>query len=90
MTFQVQGVPCLRRLGVVDLDFVCSTVCQTLLGLMGIWQKRLGSWSRWWNTEIQVNPTQVYEDIVGLVVELSQLEGKPLIKPDLPTHLRLK
>ena len=33
--------------------------CPTLLGLMGIWQKRLGSWARWWNTEIKVNPTQV-------------------------------
>ena len=46
-----------------DLDFECSTVCPTLLGLMGIWQKRLGSWARWGNTEIQVNPTQVYEDM---------------------------
>ena len=22
---------------------------------MGIWQKRLGSWARWWNTDIKVN-----------------------------------
>ena len=39
---KLQGVPCARRLGFVDLDFECSTVCPTLLGLMGIWQKRLG------------------------------------------------
>ena len=55
----LQGVPSERRLGFVDFDFECSTVCPTLLGLMGIWQKRLGSWARWWNTEIKVNPTQV-------------------------------
>ena len=36
----VQGVPCPRRLGFVDLEFECSTVCPTLLVLMGIWQKR--------------------------------------------------
>ena len=38
----LQGVPTELRLGFVDLDFECSTVCPTLLGLMGIWQKRLG------------------------------------------------
>ena len=55
----IQGVPSKLRLCYVDLDFECSTVCLTLLGLMGIWQKWLGSWARWWNTEIKVNPTQV-------------------------------
>ena len=25
---------------------------------MGILQKRLGGWIRWWNTEIKVNPTR--------------------------------
>ena len=55
----IQGVPSELRLGFVDLDFECSTVCPTLPGLMGIWQKRLGSWERWWDTEIKVNPTQV-------------------------------
>ena len=55
----IQGVPSELRLGFVDLDFECSTIFLTLLGLMGIWQKRLGIWARWWNTEIQVNPTQV-------------------------------
>ena len=58
---ELQGVPCARRLGFVDLDFECSAVCPTLLGLMGILQGRLGRWARWWNTEIKVNPTQVYE-----------------------------
>ena len=57
----LQGVQSELRLGFVDLNFECSTVCPILLGLMGIWQKRLGSWARWWNTEIKVNPTQVYE-----------------------------
>ena len=56
----LQGVPSELRLGFVDLDFEGSTVCPTLLGLMGIWQKRLGSWARWWNKEIiLVNPNQV-------------------------------
>ena len=34
-------------LGWVDLDLECSTVCQILLWLMGIWQKHLGTWARW-------------------------------------------
>ena len=29
-------------------------------GLMGIWQKRIGIWA---NTQIKVNPTQVYEQM---------------------------
>ena len=55
----IQGVPSELRLGFVFLDFECSTVCPTLLGLMGIWQKRLGSSASRWNTEIKVNLTQV-------------------------------
>ena len=39
----VQGVPSKLRLGLVDLDFECSTLCPTLLVLMKIWQKRLRS-----------------------------------------------
>ena len=35
----IQRVPSKLRLCYVDLDFECSTVCLTLLGLMGIWQK---------------------------------------------------
>ena len=61
----VQGVPSELRMGFVDLNFDCSSICLTLLGLMGIWQKWLVSWARWWNTEIKVNPTQVYEHMVS-------------------------
>ena len=32
----VQSVPSELRLGFVDLDFKCSTVCPTLIGLMGM------------------------------------------------------
>ena len=46
-------------LGWVDLDFECYTVCPILPGLIGIWPKGLVKWVRWWNTEIQVIPTQV-------------------------------
>ena len=46
-------------LGWVDFDFSCSTICPILLGLLGIWQNRLGSWARLWNTQIKVNPTKV-------------------------------
>ena len=45
------------------MDFECSTVGPTLLGLIGIWQKRLGIWTRWWNTQIKVNPSQVHENM---------------------------
>ena len=38
----LQGVQNELRVGFVDLYFECSTVCSTLLGLMGIWQKRMG------------------------------------------------
>ena len=30
---------------------------------MGIWQKWLGRWARWWNTQIKVNPTQVIDQM---------------------------
>ena len=39
----MRGVPSARRLGWVDLDVECSTLCPILLGLMGIRQKRLVS-----------------------------------------------
>ena len=42
--------------------------CLTLLVRMGIWQKCLGSWARWWNTEIKVNPTQVSAHLAHPVV----------------------
>ena len=58
---QMQGDPFARGMSWVDLIFECFTVCPILPGLMGICQKQLDSWERWWNTEIKVNPTQVYE-----------------------------
>ena len=39
---------------------------------MGILQKRLGSWARWWKTEIKVNPTQVSAHL-GHPVDMSSL-----------------
>ena len=51
------------HLGWVDLDFECSTVCPFLLGPMRIWQKRLGSWASWWNTQIKVNATQMHDQM---------------------------
>ena len=30
---------------------------------MGIWQKRLDSWARWWNTQIKVITTQFHEQM---------------------------
>ena len=51
------------NLGWVDLNFDYSTVCLILPGLMGVWQKRLGSWARWWNSQIQVNQTQVRDQM---------------------------
>ena len=55
--WQIQGVPSARGPGLLYSDFECSTVCPILFGLMGIWQKRLGSSAWWWNTKInQPNP----------------------------------
>ena len=48
----VQGDSSARRPVWVDLDMSCPG----LLGMMGIWQKRLCSWARWGNTKIKVNP----------------------------------
>ena len=47
----------------VDFDFSCSTACPVLLWLIGIWQKRLCSWARWWNTQIKVNPSLVSQQM---------------------------
>ena len=46
-------------LGWVDFEFGHSFVCAVLLGQMVIWWNWLCCWSRWWNTLIKVNPTQV-------------------------------
>ena len=51
----IQGVPSELRLGFDDLDFECSTVCPTLLGVVGIRLEQLGIWASWWNSEIKVN-----------------------------------
>ena len=41
----------------VGLTWVSSvTLCQILPELLGILQKRLGRWTKWWNTQIKVNP----------------------------------
>ena len=52
------------NLGWVDLNFDYSTVCLILPGLMGVWQKWLGSWGRRGNSQIQVNRTQVRDQMV--------------------------
>ena len=36
---------------------------------MGIGQKWLCSWARWWNTQIKVNPTQVSEEMNPLYID---------------------
>ena len=61
------------NLGRVDLNFDYSTVCLILPGLMGVGQKWLGSWARWWNSQIQVNWTQV-RDQMGHPVRLGKGE----------------
>ena len=43
----LQSVPSARGVGWVDINFDCSTVCPIVPGMMGIWQKPLGSWTRW-------------------------------------------
>ena len=30
---------------------------------MGIWQKRLDRWARWWDTQIEEEPTQVHDQM---------------------------
>ena len=57
------------NLGWVDMNFDYSTVCLILPGLMGVWQKRLGIWARWWNSQIQVKRTQV-RDQMGHPVDI--------------------
>ena len=58
---KVQGGPSARIVGLVgwfDLDFVCSTLCLVLLGLMGNWQKWLSKWAIWWNLRKQSQPNR--------------------------------
>ena len=57
----MQGVPSALGLGWVDLYSWWSIVCPNLHGQMGILQDQPGSWARWWNIQIKVNPTQVHD-----------------------------
>ena len=73
---EIQGVSSARGLGWVDFIFACSTVCPILPGTVGILQKRMGSWARWWNMQIKVNPTPVHVQMGHPV-----LCCKPVISP---------
>ena len=46
-------------LGWVDIDLGHTIVCLVLPQQMGTWLNRLGSWAKWWNISIKVNPTHV-------------------------------
>ena len=77
------GVPCARRLGQVDLDLECSTVCPILL--MGIWQKRLGKMvespkskstqPRSTSTQDTLYSTQIAGGLAYLVSVIKQCNG---------------
>ena len=47
----------------VDLYSVFLCLPGRADGKLRIWQKRLGSWARWWKTRIKVNPSQVCEQM---------------------------
>ena len=55
-------------LGWVDLDFEWSSVCPIVPWLMGIWLKELHEWERCLNTDIQVKPSQVSDQMGHPVV----------------------
>ena len=61
---------------------------------MGIWQKRLCSLSRWWSTQICVNPTQVSDQMNHPVfprIPLFQEEkGVFLVDEAMPWNMSLK
>ena len=87
----VQGDSSARGLGWVDLNFECFTVCAVLPGLMGIWQKWLDRWARWWNTQIKVNPTQVHGQMGNPVHDVEtqfQLHGGQLQGRAMPLERR--
>ena len=56
------------HLGWVDFKFLCSTTCQILLQMSGIWQKWLGSWATWWNIQIKVFQIQMHDQMILPVV----------------------
>ena len=53
-----QGVPSGRRLGCIDLNFGCSTLCSILPWLMAVVQKAAGMLGI---LTFKVNPTHVHE-----------------------------
>ena len=55
--------------------------------LTGIWQKRLGSWTSWSNTEIEVDPTRVCEDMGRPVECASRKERNSLFSGFLANQL---
>ena len=57
------------HLGWADFGLGYSTTCQIMPGLWGIWQKWLGSWATWWSIQINVNPTQVHDQMRHPVLE---------------------
>ena len=57
--FYIQWGASVYRLGWVDFDLSCSTLCLVLLGLMGNWQKWLSRLARWWNIPHQIQPNPV-------------------------------
>ena len=60
----------------VDFDFSYSTVCPVLLGLMGIWQKRLCSWWKMLEhpNQIQHNPSLRTDESPCICWENNQVE----------------
>ena len=69
----LQGVPSVQRIGLIDLEFDCSTFCPTLPWLVGIWQKWLGTWAKLCNPQFKVNQIQVYYQM-GHPVNLVRIE----------------
>ena len=47
------------RLGWIDFDLSCSTLCLALSGLMGYWQKWQSRLARWDNIPNQSQPNSV-------------------------------
>ena len=45
--------------------------------MMQSWQKGLGKWARWWNIQIEVNPTQVCDQLGRPIIymEVQKLEA---------------
>ena len=65
LTGFVLGVPSARGLRWVDLHIERSAVSPILA------DGQLGSWARWWNTQIKANPTQVHEQMGHPVITIN-------------------